>query len=90
MTAVTAFWTSLVRTLTPMLVGWIVTMFTGIGLAVDEEFRGSIEGLVTVGFGVVWYVAVRLLETYVTPKFGWLLGLAKAPEYAPNTTKPEA
>jgi len=81
MTAVTTFWTSLVRTLTPMVVGWIVTMLTGIGLAVDEEFRGSIEGLVTVAFGVVWYVAIRLLETYVTPKFGWLLGIAKAPDY---------
>ena len=35
-------------------------------------------------------VIVRLLETYVSPKFGWLIGLAKAPAYSkPDTSASE-
>jgi hypothetical protein len=47
---------------------------------VDAEFEAAITGVLTAGFSAVYYVAVRLLEQYVTPKLGWLLGLAKSPD----------
>lgn len=88
MSAVASFWASLVRTVTPIIVGWVVSLLVSAGIPVDDEFRGAIEGLVTAGAAAAWYAIVRLLETYVTPKFGWLLGLAKAPEYVGKHAKP--
>lgn len=76
-----ALFDSIVRTLTPIIVGAVVGWITTAGIALDPEFQGALTVVVGAAFSGIYYVAVRLLETYVTPKFGWLLGLAKAPEY---------
>ena len=68
---------SILRTLTPLLVslalGWGAEK---IGLT-EETLTALATALVTAGY----YVAARVLEEYVNPRFGWLLGAAKAPTY---------
>lgn len=78
-TATSALWASIVRTLVPIIVGWVVSTLIGVGIDLDPEFEVALTGFLTAAFGAVWYIGVRLLETYVTPKLGWLLGYAKAP-----------
>jgi len=76
-----AVWESLVRTFTPIIVGAVLGWFTTAGVELDGEFSAALTLLVSGVLSGVYYIAVRLLETYVAPKFGWLLGLAKTPEY---------
>jgi hypothetical protein len=77
--AASALWASIVRTLTPIIVGAFVTFFVSRGIDLDPEFQTSLELLLSVAFAGIYYIAVRVLETYVAPKLGWLLGLAKTP-----------
>lgn len=79
-TAISALWASIVRTITPIIVGAVLGWFASAGIAVDEQFEPLLTSALTLGFSGVYYVVVRLLETYVTPKLGWLLGLAKSPD----------
>lgn len=72
---------SLVRTFTPIIVGGVLGWFTTAGIALDPEFEGALTLAVSGLFAGLYYLAVRLFEIYVSPKFGWLLGLAKQPDY---------
>lgn len=76
-----ALFDSIVRTFTPIIVGAVVGWFVTAGITLDPEFEGALTLVVSGGLSLVYYVGVRLLETYVAPKFGWLLGLARQPEY---------
>ena len=76
-----ALFDSLVRTVVPIVVGSVLSWFTMAGIEVDAELKANLTVALTVGFTSVYYIGVRLLETYVAPKFGWLLGLAKSPVY---------
>ena len=76
-----AIFDSLVRTFVPIVVGAVVAFFVDKGVALDPEFEGALTAGIGAATAFIWYAAVRLLETYVTPKFGWLLGLDKAPRY---------
>ena len=68
---------SVLRTVVPVVVGYLLTLGV-ISSSVDEPtLTTAVTGVVTVAY----YVVVRLVETYVSPKFGWLLGYAKTPEY---------
>lgn len=78
-TAFYALFASVVRTLVPVIVGAVLSWAVSIGLTVDPEFEPLLGAALTGLFTAIYYTAVRLLETYVTPKFGWLLGLAKTP-----------
>lgn len=83
-TAAGTLWASIVRTFIPIIVGAVLSFFVSRGIELDPEFKPALELLLSALFAFVWYVAVRLLETYVTPKLGWLLGLAKSPDaYSP-------
>lgn len=73
-------WASIVRTVTPVIVGYALSLFVLLGLEVGDELTLALEGVVTAVLTGAYYVIVRLLEVYVTPKFGWLLGLAKSPD----------
>lgn len=77
-----ALFDSLVRTLTPIIVGAVLGWFATSGITLDPEFETALTLVVGGAFAGVYYLAVRLFELYVSPKFGWLLGLAKQPEYA--------
>lgn len=76
-----ALWDSIVRTIVPIVVGLVIGWTTAQGIDLDPEFESSLTLAIMAAFQGVYYVVVRLFETYASPKFGWLLGLAKAPDY---------
>ena len=77
-----AFWASVVRTITPVVVGSVVSIFTSLGIEPDEKLETTLAALIFATSAAIWHIAIRLLETCVSPRFGWLLGYAKRPEYA--------
>jgi len=85
----TQIFPSLVRTIVPMIVGWVIAQLAVHGLSLPP---GTVEQVVTWLITAAYYGAVRLLETRFKPVWGWLLGLPKAPTYqaqaAPSTTSP--
>lgn len=70
-------WTSIIRTLTPMLAGFLVTAALKLGIDLDDA---TATQAVAVGLGALWYVAARALEQW-KPGWGWLLGAPKQPTY---------
>lgn len=74
-------WDSIVRTFTPIIVGAVVGWFAAQGIEIDPNFEPSLVAVISAGASGAYYLVVRIFETYVSPKFGWLLGLAKQPEY---------
>lgn len=77
---------SIIRTLTPVIVGAILGWLASINLPVDDGLEPALIIAITGAFQALYYIAVRLVETYVTPKFGWLLGLKKEPLYVQSDT----
>lgn len=77
--ALSALWASIVRTLVPVIVGAVSGWAVGVNLPLDPHFEVLFGTALSTLFTGVYYVGVRLLETYVTPKFGWLLLFPKAP-----------
>ena len=73
---------SIIRTFVPVLVGQIITWLATKGIL---DATGEISALLITAFTLVfttaYYAIARYLETFVSTKFGWLLGYAKAPEY---------
>lgn len=78
--AVAALWASFVRTLVPIIVGAVLGLFASANIQVDPEFEKLLTAALTLVFTTLYYVAVRLFETYISPKLGWLLGYAKSPD----------
>lgn len=76
-----ALWDSLVRTFVPWLVGIIIGGLASTGIPLDSKLEAQVTAALMLAASGLYYLAARLLEIYVSPKFGWLLGLAKAPEY---------
>lgn len=70
---------SILRTLVPLLVGYFAALpiVRVLGLSNDQ-----MVGLFTALVSAVYWLVVRLLEK-VAPQFGWLLGYASPPVYAP-------
>jgi hypothetical protein len=84
---IAALWASIVRTFTPIIVGFVGGWFITAGITVDDRFESLLTLAISGVLTGVYYVAVRLLEIYVAPKFGWLLGLAKTPtQYTPGSS----
>lgn len=77
--------TSIVRTVVPLAVGAIVSLFAAANMTLDEGTVNAVTELIGVGVATVYYAVVRQLETKVAPAWGWLLGVAKAPEYVDTT-----
>ncbi|WP_330306253.1 MULTISPECIES: hypothetical protein [unclassified Streptomyces] len=69
---------SLIRTGIPALVGWLVALAASHGLGLDGE---ALSGVLTPLAAFCYYAVFRLAEHYVSPKFGWLLGYARPPQY---------
>lgn len=70
---------SIVRTVVPLLVGWLISLPVTAALGLDET---TVTGLVTVALSALYYVAVRSLERR-WPGVGVLLGSARQPTYVP-------
>lgn len=73
----------LVRTVVPFAVGWLFTQLARLGLhlpaGTDEELTASLVLVI----GSLYYAAVAWLERRYK-WFGWLLGIARRPEYQPG------
>ena len=72
---------SAVRTVVPIVVGAVIGWAVTNGITLDDQFEVALTLAITGAFQGLYYIAVRLFETYVSPKFGWFLGLAKEPVY---------
>lgn len=72
------FLVSLWRTLVLLLVGVLAAWLARIGIGVDSAAA-------TVWLGqagaAAYYALFRFLEARVSPRWGWLLGLARPPRY---------
>ncbi len=75
-----ALWASIVRTIVPIVVGAVLGWLAAANVPVDPDFEGTLTTLLTAVLTTAYYVAVRLFETYISPKLGWLLGYAKTPD----------
>lgn len=69
---------SLWRTLVPLLVGALAAALAHAGIGVDSAAATAWLGT---AFSAAYYALFRLLEAHVSPKWGWLLGLARPPAY---------
>jgi hypothetical protein len=78
---------SILRTVVPLLAGWVITVLSGLGLAADSA---SVSGGVTVAVAAVYYLVFRVVEraaeklggpAWVKAAAGLLLGYAKPPKY---------
>lgn len=78
--AFSALWASTVRTVVPIIVGAVLGFLASANIQVDPEFEKLLTAALTLVFTTAYYVAVRLFETYISPKIGWLLGYAKSPD----------
>lgn len=65
--------TSLVRTVVPIVVGWIIAGAVKAGVSLDPA---AVQALVT----AIYYAAVRCAERR-WPTVGWLLGSPSQPTY---------
>jgi len=65
-----------------MIVGQVMTWLAVIGvLDASGEISGALLSTFTILFTALYYAAIRYLEVNFSAKFGWLLGVAKAPDY---------
>lgn len=71
------FLTSILRTVVPLVVGFVVTQLARLGIEMDTALVAS---FVTAVISGVYYAVARWLEQKAS-KWGWLLGKAKAPTY---------
>lgn len=73
--------TSIVRTVVPIVVGWLLSLGVVKAAGVTEaDLTLAVTGLLTVVGQVVYYVALRAVERYL-PSAGWLLGRPVQPVY---------
>ena len=75
---------SLWRTCVPYVVAFLVVQAARLGIRLDDA---TVTSALTTGFGTVYYALFRYLEHRVNPKWGWLLGAARPPEY-PESAPP--
>ena len=80
--------TAVIRTLTPMIVGWIVAglvwALTPLGVVIPETFAGWLETAVPVVLGALYYLLAKALEKR-WPGVPWL-GSTRKPLYTPPAT----
>lgn len=67
---------SYVRTIVPVLVGLVISLALRAGIDL-HGYAPEVTAVVT----AVYYCAARAAEHYLSPKFGWLLGVASLPKY---------
>ncbi len=76
---------SVIRTCVPLAAGVAITQLADLGLHLDNA---TVTAIVTALFTAGYYVAARALEHYRSAKWGWLLGVPRAPVYPPPAPPP--
>lgn len=84
------YFTSLIRTWVPLAVGAIISWLAlhGASPHLTDSQMTNLTAALTGVIVAVYYALVRLFEHYVSPKFGWLLGVAKMPTYTATPPAP--
>jgi len=72
--------TSIVRTIVPVIVGSIASFLATKGIDLDAATLAGLSAFLAGLFSAVYYLIVRLLEQKF-PQLGLLLGSKKTPEY---------
>lgn len=86
--AAPSLYTAIIRTVVPMIAGFLLTQALRLHLHLDQA---TVTGEVTTGLSAAYYALFSWLEKRVSPRFGWLLGLARPPKYtAPRTSLRQA
>lgn len=75
------FGISLVRTVVPIVAGFIITLLVNLGIELDESGAVALNAFLTSLFTALYYLVARFMETKVGAQWGWLLGLPKGPTY---------
>lgn len=78
---------SIIRTVTPLIVGWLLSVLALINVEVTPDTRASLIGLVTAVLSALYYIVVRWAEQR-WPGLGWLLGKPVQPVYVNAKTIP--
>lgn len=71
---------SLWRTVVPIVAGALLSMAAKAGFHIDSSV---VTGWLTAGFAAGYYALFRLAEQHLGKRWGWLLGLARPPQYKP-------
>lgn len=78
---------SWIRTVTPVVAGALITWAVRQGFLSDASVQQPLTEVLTAAVTAAYYFVTRSLETW-WPGFGWLLGVPKAPVYAPPAQLP--
>lgn len=71
---------AVVRSLVPIIVGWLVGLLAAINVHVAPDIESGLIVSVSTLAASLYYVGVAWLERKY-PWFGWLLGVARKPVY---------
>lgn len=71
-------YSSLVRSLVPLLAGLVITQALRLGVHLDQ---GTVTDVVQAVVTGLYYTAFRWAEVHLGPGWGWFLGLARPPKY---------
>lgn len=71
---------AIVRTVIPILVGWLVGLLAAANIPVDAEVQAGLVVSLSTLVASLYYVGVAWLERR-WKWFGWLLGIARNPVY---------
>jgi hypothetical protein len=69
---------SLWRTVVPYIVGYVAVALARIGITIDDA---TLTASLVLAFGSLYYALFRFLEQRAGRGWGWLLGLARPPQY---------
>jgi nicotinamide riboside transporter PnuC len=73
---------AIIRTVVPMIVGWAVALLASINIPLPDDVVVGVTLSIATLAGSLYYIAVAWLARK-WKWFGWLLGVARNPVYAP-------
>lgn len=79
-----------IRTGVASLVGILLAWLVNVGIPIPDDFQASLNAVLVAAFVLLYNFAVGFLERKVSPLFGFLLGIPKAPAYGSIGTKTPA
>lgn len=81
---------SWIRTIIPTVVAAVVATLLSLGVELGTGERESVAAVAFLAITSAYYLGVRLLEEYVHPHFGALLGVPSRPTYNHPADAPPA
>lgn len=78
---------SMWRTTVPTVAGFSAVQLLRLGVHLDDA---TLTALLTAGVGTGYYAVFRLAEQHLGRGWGWLLGLARPPQYKPVVAATDA